>query len=599
METNGSKDKVNENMDKKFKELKIKLDKLKKEILKKFQKEVVGIALMPPPKPPMIKNGIPNEVIELEKKEYEKNKNLMYVLVFVNDKDIKKKWELKERVSKEISKIAKEIDEKIKVNTLILDELIENCYDGKYELLELISMSLSIYDPSDFIAAIRVAEVHKTMVLKKFEKYVVSYVAAGSLFRGEKSNDIDVYVVVDDTDVKKMPRIELKDKLGAIIRGMGTEASMITHVKKQFHDQIYILTDFWESVKDAQPVIFTFLRDGVPLFDRGVFMPWKLLLSMGRIRPSPEAIDMNMNIGGRMLERAKFKLLSAIADDIYYATLNPSQAALMLYGVNPPTPKETIELLDKIFVVKEKILEKKYVNILEKIRKFYKDIEHKKIKEVKGKDVDMLINEAEDYLKRIRKLFDEIRVTKERENFNEVHDSSLKIVKEVLGIKGKVSNESLIKKFNSELVIKKKIGKSYLEILKSVIKAKKELKKLSSQEIEKVGRESRILIRVLFELIQKKKGLELERNRIRVKYGDKISEVLLLDKIVFISKDKEVSKADINEDGSLKNISISSLEELEKYLETNKLPKQTFIKEKTFESLKKMFGKDIEVMVGF
>ena len=241
METNGSKDKVNENMDKKFKELKIKLDKLKKEILKKFQKEVVGIALMPPPKPPMIKNGIPNEVIELEKKEYEKNKNLMYVLVFVNDKDIKKKWELKERVSKEISKIAKEIDEKIKVNTLILDELIENCYDGKYELLELISMSLSIYDPSDFIAAIRVAEVHKTMVLKKFEKYVVSYVAAGSLFRGEKSNDIDVYVVVDDTDVKKMPRIELKDKLGAIIRGMGTEASMITHVKKQFHVQIYIL----------------------------------------------------------------------------------------------------------------------------------------------------------------------------------------------------------------------------------------------------------------------------------------------------------------------------------------------------------------------
>ena len=30
-----------------------------------------------------------------------------------------------------------------------------------------------------------------------------------------------------------------------------------------------------------------------------------------------------------------------------------------------------------------------------------------------------------------------------------------------------------------------------------------------------------------------------------------------------------------------------------------KLPKQTFIKEKTFESLKKIFGKDIEIMVGF
>ena len=594
MENNNSKSKIetSENMEKKFKELKTKLDKLKKEVLKKFQKEVIGVALMPPPKQ---LGDLGKEVSE----RIEKEKNMMHVLVLIDDKGVKKKLELRDRVTKEVNRIAKEIDENIKINCLMLVELVENCYDGKYEILEVISMSFAVYDPTDLIAAIRVAEVHKNMVLKKFEKYVVSYVAAGSLFRGEKSNDIDVYVVVDDTDVKKMPRLELKDKLGAIIRGMGTEASMITQVKKQFHIQIYILTDFWESVKDAQPVIFTFLRDGVPLFDRGVFMPWKLLLSMGRIRPSPEAIDMNMNVGTRMIERAKFKLLSAVADDIYYATLNPSQAALMLYGVNPPTPKETIELLDKIFVKKEKILEKKYVNILEKIRKFYKDIEHKKIDEVKGKEVDVLINEAEDYLKRIRKLFDEIRITKEREGFNEIYENSLKIVKEVLNTKSKISNESLIKKFNNELVNKKIVDKNYLETLKGLIKAKKELKKMSSQEIGKVERESRILIRVLFELIQRKKGLELERSRIRVKFGDKISEVLLLTDVAFISREKEISRANVSEDGTLKNICKSSLEELEKYLETNKLPKQTFIKEKTLESLKKIFGRDMEIMVGF
>src|SRR3990167_5617158 len=256
---------------------------------------------MPPPKQ---LSDLSKEVSE----KIEKEKNMMHVLVLIDDKDVKKKLELRDRVTKEVDRIAKEIDENIRINCLLLVELIENCYDGKYEILEVISMSFAVYDPTDLIAAIRVAEVHKNMVLKKFEKYVVSYVAAGSLFRGEKSNDIDVYVVVDDTDVKKMPRLELRDKLGAIIRGMGTEASMITQVKKQFHIQIYILTDFWESVKDAQPVIFTFLRDGVPLFDRGVFMPWKLLLSMGRIRPSPEAIDMNMNVGTRMIERAKFKL---------------------------------------------------------------------------------------------------------------------------------------------------------------------------------------------------------------------------------------------------------------------------------------------------
>ena len=122
------------------------------------------------------------------------------------------------------------------------------------------------------LAALKISEVHKAMVIKKFDKYIVSYVAAGSLFRGEKSHDIDVYVVVDDTDVKKMSRFELRDKLRSIIINMGFQAADITGVKKLFHIQVYILTDFWESVKDASPVIFTFLRDGVPLGSFGNFL---------------------------------------------------------------------------------------------------------------------------------------------------------------------------------------------------------------------------------------------------------------------------------------------------------------------------------------
>ena len=235
------------------------------------------------------------------------------------------------------------------------------------------------------------------------------------MFRGEKSNDIDIYIVIDDTDVKKMPRAELKDKLRAIIIGMGFDAARITGVKKQFHVQTYILTDFWDSVKDANPVIYTFLRDGVPLYDRGVFMPWKLLLQMGRIKPSPEAIDMSMDIGEKLIQRAKQKLLSILGEDLYYAVLNPAQAALMLYGLPPATPKETIQLLDDIFVKKEKMLEKKYVDILEKIRKAYKEVEHGKVTSITGKEIDDLLNSADDYLKRVKELFKQIEEKAEKE----------------------------------------------------------------------------------------------------------------------------------------------------------------------------------------
>ena len=90
-------------------------------------------------------------------------------------------------------------------------------------------------------------------------------------------------------------------------------------------------------------------------------------------------------------------------EDLYYATLNPSQAALMLYGMAPPTPKETVKLLEKIFVKKEKILEQKYVNTLDRIIKFFKDMEHGEIKDITGSEVDKLLKDVENMVKKAKR----------------------------------------------------------------------------------------------------------------------------------------------------------------------------------------------------
>jgi len=364
-----------EDLQDKIKKIKPKVEKFKEKV-SKAHKEVAGVAILAPRK---------------------EDKEKIYVLVLIDDSK-EKTFAMRDKLAKPIAKLAKEIDKNLVPEVLSLLEVRESCIDGKYEVLHEIATAFPIWDPIEFIAAIRVSEIHKNMVIKKFEKYITSYVAAGSFFRGEKANDIDVYLIVDDTDVKRMSRAELKDKLRAIILGLSFEAAKIAGVKTQFHPQIFVLTDFWEAIRDAHPVMFTLLRDGVPFYDKGVFMPWKLLLQMGHIRPSPEAIDMHMDVGERLLERAKKKLLNIAGEDLYYATLNPSQAALMLYGIAPPTPKETVKLLDEIFVKKEKMLEKKYVNNLEKIRKFFKDMEHGKVKEITGKQVDEILKDTEDYL---------------------------------------------------------------------------------------------------------------------------------------------------------------------------------------------------------
>ena len=135
---------------------------------------------------------------------------------------------------------------------------------------------------------------------------------------------------------------------------MGIDAGEMTGIKNKLNIQVYILTDFWDSIKEANPVIFTVLRDGVPLYDRGIFMPWKQLLKMGKIKPSTEAIDMFMASGEQMTARVKAKFKQMVEQDIYWSTLTPTQAALMLYGIPPPTPNETIKLVEEVFVKKEK-----------------------------------------------------------------------------------------------------------------------------------------------------------------------------------------------------------------------------------------------------
>jgi predicted nucleotidyltransferase/uncharacterized protein (UPF0332 family) len=597
MVPNGKQPPISPELAKKLKSIKGKLEKFQKEICKKFDKYIMAVSLLPPPRPEQLEKMKPEDRDRID------------VVILVDDSDSKtmSKMELHKKLSTIIAEIGTKIDKKIFPDVILLSELWQNCYDGKYELLQMVAMSAPVYD-TGMLAAIKIAELHKSMVLKKFEKYIVSYVLAGSLVQGKatKTSDIDVWIVIDDTDVKKMTRAELKDKLRAIIIGMGIEAGEMTGIKNKLNIQVYILTDFWDSLKEANPIIFTLLRDGVPFFDRGVFMPWKLLLKMGKIKPSAEAIDMFMSSGEQMLKRVSFKLKDIGMEDTFYAILTPSQAALMMYGVPPPTPRETPELMKEIFVKKEKLLEASYINILEKNIAVRKEIEHGTKKGLTGKEVDELLGNASKYLKRIKKLFSQIELIKGEEDVANIYESVITIIRDILRNEGieKVNDVEMIQVFEDELISKGKIPAKFLRILNEIIKAKKDYDdhKLNKTEVVKVKKSSREFIKFMVEYIQRKRGRELERAKIRVKHGKRYGEVILLDDSAFIIHDidkeeKEISKAQISEDGSLTSIKESSLEEFEKALsKIEKIPK-AFIKGAIFSNLEEIFGKDVEVLI--
>lgn len=590
-----------------LKKIKEKVDGFQKKILEKFDKYIVGIGLLPPPREPPA--NLPPEVQAEELKRFKENKDKVHLLVLIDDSDSQKmtKQELKDKLSAIIVKDAKETDEKLLPQIIILSEVWQSCYDSKYDLLNMIGMCAPVFDRG-MLGAIKLAEVHKQMVLKKFEKYVVAYVLAGSMVTGKATpqSDIDVWLVVDDTDVKKMTRAELRDKLRSIIIGMGMDAGDMTGIRNKINIQIWILTDFWEGLKDANAVYFTMLRDGIPFYDRGIFMPWKQLLRMGRIKPSPEAIDMYLSQGEQGLERVKFRLREIGVEDFFWSILTPSQAALMLYGVPPPAPKETPGVLREIFVKKEKLLEDKDVDVLQKVLEVRKAIEHGEKKDMTGKEIDDLYNSCDAYLKRVKRLFTQIEAIKEKEMFVTTYDHVVSVVRDILQLEGveRTTDDAILKTFEHNLVHSGKIPANFHRSLDNVLRAKKSYDdgKLTKTEIDLVRKESAELIRMLVEFLQRKRGLELEKARIRVKYGSKYGEVLLLGDKAFITHDldaqqRTVSKAPIKADGSLGLIENATLDELEESLAKAKLPIRAFLKSPIFTDLKRVFGADVEILV--
>ena len=590
-------DKLPPDVKKRLIQVKQKLDKFKKQTLEKFDKYIMGMALLPPPKP---KAGA-------EVKPEDKDK--LNVLILIDDSEPHKmsKAELKEKLTAIMVNNAKEIDKNIVPDTILISELWQNCYDGKYDVLQLFAMAAPIHD-TGMLAAIKISEVHKNMVLKKFEKYIVAYVLAGSLVQGRATpeSDIDVFLIIDDTDVKKMTRAELKDKLRAIIVGMGLEAGEITGIRNKINIQVYILTDFWDSMREANPVIFTFLRDGVPFYDRGIFMPWKQLLKMGKIKPSPEAIDMYMSSGEQMLGRVKEKLRNIGTEDFFWSTFTPSQAALMLYGVAPPAPKETAEMMREVFVKKEKLLEEKDIKVLEKVLQIRKESEHGTKKVISGKEIDDLVDSCDKYLKRLKRLFTQIEKIRQEESVLHMYETIITIVRDILTMEGetKISEANLTKLFETACIEPAKIPAKYCRMLQEVIKAKKDYDtgKLTKTEIDKIKKTGRELIKFLVEYMQRRRGRELEKAKIRIKHGEKFGEVTLLGDKAFLiqnldAEQRVIERAKINPDGSLGPLQKSNLEELEKSLAAVKIPSRVFIKEPVFESLRKIFGKDVEVLV--
>ena len=552
----------------------------KKEILKKFKKEILAITLLPP-------TG--------------KEKQLDVFIVLKLEGDIDEKFKKKNEIDKIIIELGKKKLKDLKVVTALHDEIWDMALKGKHDFISTIAMSASIYD-NNFLGPLRAVVIHKKMVLEKFEKYVVSYVLSGSVTRGEatEESDIDTFIIIDDTDVTRMTGHELKSRLRGIIWGMADEAAMVAGVKKAPHSQVYVLTDMWDNIRSSNPVIFTFLRDGVPLYDRGMFAPWKLLLRKGKITPTPESIESYIKSGAEILERTKQKLKAMAMEDFHWALITPTQGVLMSLGVSAPAPKQAAEVMRK-HLVKPGLLEEKYVKIWEDVNNLRKDIEHGKIKEVSAKQIEELLEKSEQYLKRLDKLVKDVESQTSKKEIEQLYDKSVEDMTAALKMIDVKISGNLINTFEKEVVGKKFASKRYLEVLKQIEELKKE-GKADKRLLDSLHFEQIRLAKDTFEYIRAEKGNKFDKFKISATYGSKKADIWMLTDVVFIVEDTHdpntiIKKYKIDKAGELSTPVKSDLKELnaalEKFAGTS-----TQLTKKTIESLKKLLSKDIKITIG-
>ncbi len=318
-------------------------------------------------------------------------------------------------------------------------------------------------------------------VLKKYGPLVRSIVLFGSTarneFRGE--SDIDVFIIVDDTRHKISPQLKekMEEDFDKIAKAQSKQLSV---------QQPYLLTEFWGMVREGHPIVFNFIREGVPVYDKDIFLPIKRLLQMGEIRPSKEAVEKYIERGPKRIKRVESARTYMVVEDLYYAMLESAQAVLMFLGKSPPRPPDAADTLRKT-LVKMNLLEEDYVKQLEDIIQVRKEVEHKRIKTITGAEVDEWIKKSKAFVKKMQSLIVKIEVLKRENMVEKSYEIMSETAATVLKAMGKpVEGKTQLRHaFEKNLVKPGLVSEKYLEVFAELEKMLQIVKKGKTLDLQK------------------------------------------------------------------------------------------------------------------
>jgi uncharacterized protein (UPF0332 family) len=258
----------------------------------------------------------------------------------------------------------------------------------------------------------------------------------------------------------------------------------------------------------GHPLLFTIVRDGWALYDTGFFIPVRKLLELGKIPTTLEAVEKFMETAPQKINRVETAKLYMIAEDLFYAMLNSSQAVLMYLGQNPPSPKHTPDAV-KEHLVAQGLLEENYLKDLESVIKFRKDVEHKEVKEISGQNLDEYIQKAKQFVSRMEQLLLQLQKKKKETIVQRNYEVMIKAAVAALKRIDKLPPDpkDLPHAVKEHLIDQKKVDPYFGDIFKRVVTMRKlldedKINELPQREVELMREYVRRFVQDLEPLIE-------------------------------------------------------------------------------------------------
>ncbi len=229
-------------------------------------------------------------------------------------------------------------------------------------------------------------------IKKSYGDLIKSVLIFGSAARGDMKagSDVDLWVVLDDTATKSTEDINR----------IRAQMQLLTTELKGLHVQATNLTEFWGWMKRGSPELFNYLRVGLVIYDTGFIKPVQRMLKLGLLPPSEETVGLKTRSADAIIKRVEGGM-AAMIFDLRYAATDACQSVIMYYYKETPDQKNMVKWLEKL--VKEKNLEKEYIDKFLELDQLWKDIDHKKIEQVEVKHFQKAMSLATDIIQRMKK----------------------------------------------------------------------------------------------------------------------------------------------------------------------------------------------------